>query len=193
EVYSETLQDHANTLKSLFNNSFIIRDEMGVSLATGIDGSGKPITSARSSMGHCMWACLEESRDGIQESIILDEFIPEIVERIMKPDLFAPKAGIRTLSTLSRCYMPNSYHNGSIWPHDTSIVAEGLELFGYKENALRIREALMNALMHFNTPIELFVYDEDFSEYCDSLGKGACKKQAWSAASLLKDMSTVMS
>ncbi|MDQ3076481.1 MAG: hypothetical protein M3Q63_00280 [bacterium] len=191
KVYSETLQDHANTLKSLFNNSFIIRDEMGVSLATGIDGSGKPITSARSSMGHCMWACLEESRDGIQESIILDEFIPEIAERIMKPDLFAPKAGIRTLSTLSRCYMPNSYHNGSIWPHDTSIVAEGLELFGYKENALRIREALMNALTHFNTPIELFVYDEDFSEYCDSLGKGACKKQAWSAASLLKDMSTV--
>ncbi len=189
QTYSETLETYAVHLKSRFNNTYVIKDEMGISLAAGIDGKGKLMTSARSSMGHCLWACLELGRDGIQECIVDDSLVPEIVNRLMQPDLFTPKAGVRTLSTLSRCYAPNSYHNGSIWPHDTSIISEGFELFGYKDAALIIRDALFHAVSHFNTPIELFVYDEDYQEYLDPRGHGACKKQAWSAASLLKDAS----
>jgi glycogen debranching enzyme len=184
----EILNNKARELKQRFNKIFVTHDSEGVHLAAGIDGNGKLLTSVRSSIGHCLWACLEKDRDGVQESILLDEYVPAIAERIMAPDLFAPKAGIRTLSTRSVGYSSNSYHNGSIWPHDTSIIAEGLELFGFVDYAKQIRQALLNALMHFNTPIELFVFDEDYAEYRSPLGQEACKKQAWSAAALLKDI-----
>lgn len=185
---SEHLDSEADRLKKRFNETFTIREGETISLAAGIDGAGKLLTSARSSMGHCLWASLEEI-DGGRESIISDEFIPAIVNRLLSPDLFAPQAGIRTLSTSSRAYSPQSYHNGSIWPHDTSIVAGGFEIFGFKHEADQVRRALISALTHFNTPIELFVYaDDKFSEYLSPLGQGACKKQAWSAAALLKEV-----
>ena len=185
------LGSRAVQLKQAFNAAFIVPDACGLILAAGVDGNGKLLTNARSAMGHCLWASLEEHRDGITEAIINDEYIPHIVERLMKPDLFEPHAGIRTLSSLSRSYSPNSYHNGSIWPHDTSIVASGMDNFGYHKQSSQIRSALMLALNHFQTPIELFVYDQSgYSEYCSVLGQRACKKQAWAAASLLKEVTT---
>ena len=43
-------------------------------------------------------------------------------------------------------------------------------------------------MAHFNTPIELFVFwDNRYSDYTSLSGQTACKKQAWSAASLLVD------
>ena len=35
-------------------------------------------------------------------------------------------------------YNPLSYHNGSVWPHDTPIVAAGLMRYGFVEEAKRI-------------------------------------------------------
>ncbi|MBX4197985.1 hypothetical protein KW782_01480 [Candidatus Parcubacteria bacterium] len=189
-IHSDALKQRADKLKAHFNEVFVTANDQGVFLATGVDGNGKLLTSVRSSMGHCIWSSLEKSRDGVQESIIKDEFIPKIIERLMAPDMFAPKAGIRTLSSLSVSYSPNSYHNGSIWPHDTSIIAEGFDLFGYHAEAKQVREALLYALTHFNSPIELFVYEEDYSEYCSPHGQKACLKQAWSAATLLKELAS---
>ena len=34
--------------------------------------------------------------------------------------------GIRTLSTEAAAYNPVSYHNGSVWPHDTVLAAAGM-------------------------------------------------------------------
>lgn len=188
---SEELRVRADMLKILFNQKFITSDENGIHVAAGIDGNGKLMSSVRSSMGHCLWASLETSRDGVQESIINDGYIPQIVERLMAPDMFAIKAGIRTLSTRSRGYSSNSYHNGSIWPHDTSIIAEGFEMFGFTEESETVRQALLYALLHFQSPVELFVYEDDYAEYCSPHGQKACKKQAWSAAALLKDSSFI--
>lgn len=190
EALSKRLNHEAITLKFAFNKKYIVQDAQGLLLAAGIDGNGKPLTSVRSTMGHCLWASLEESKDGKTESIIEDQYIPAIVDRLMKPDLFEPYAGIRTLSSLSRCYSANSYHNGSIWPHDTSIVASGLDIFGFTEESSQIRTAVLGALSHFKTPIELFVYDKEYSEYFSESGQRACKKQAWAAASMLRDVAT---
>jgi glycogen debranching enzyme len=187
--FSNELEARAVSLKRMFNATFVMPDVHGLILAASLDGKGKLLTSARSSMGHCLWASLEKGKDGFQESIVNDEYIPHIVGRLMKPDLFEPKAGIRTLSTLSASYSPNSYHNGSIWPHDTSIVASGMDIFGYHKESAQIRTAVLAALEHFKTPIELFVYDNDYAEYCSPRGQRACKKQAWAAASLLRDVS----
>ncbi len=49
-----------------------------------------------------------------------------MVKRLMEPDMFSGW-GIRTLSTDEKAYDPQSYHDGSIWPHDNSIIAWGLK------------------------------------------------------------------
>jgi len=182
----------AAKLKAAFNEKFVMRDAQGYILAAIIDGDGKATPVARSSMGHCLWASLHQDADGITDCIIEDKYIPLIVERLMMPDIFEPKAGIRTLSNLSKMYSPHSYHNGSIWPHDTSMVCEGLENFGYTVEAGKMRTALLSAISHFKTAIELFAYEEEsYQDYQSPHGQPACRNQAWSAASILKEVTAV--
>lgn len=169
----------AAELKRAFNEAFIIRGRRSLSLAYALDGRGKQLTAPRSSMGHVLWAAVGG------ECILASEHIPGLRNRLMARDLFVPQAGIRTLSSLSTHYHPQSYHNGSIWPHDTAILAEGLENFGYTDDANRVRHALLSAYAHFKTPVELFTYDRGLKPYKSPTGHEACKVQAWSAAALL--------
>jgi len=178
------LTKKANILKELFNKYFIIETPLEWSLAFAIDGAGRPLASPRSSMGHVLWASTEKI-DGSLDCILDGSAIPHLVNRLMAADLFEPAAGFRTLSSRSGRFDPASYHNGSIWPHDTAMVADGLETFGYAREAAAVRQALMSAYDHFKTPLELFVYDGDYREYQSANGQTACRKQAWSAAALL--------
>lgn len=186
-VLSQRLNGRADTLKKKFNASFVLEGKHGkVSLAFAIDGTGRQLISPRSSTGHVLWAAWKPEPGAIPDSVLDDVYIPAIARRLLAPDLYIPRAGIRTLSVRSRAYDSNSYHNGSIWPHDTAIVADGLENFGFREEAKRVRASLVSAYRHFNTPLELFVYaGGKFREYEGPSGQGACRKQAWSVASLL--------
>ena len=185
--FSEKLYLPAQILKQNFATFFVLPSDDG-SLAYALDGQNRPLTSARSSMGHCLWAGWRDA-DGIFNSILPDEVVPKVVDRIMAPDLFVPDAGIRTLSSNSSHFEANSYHNGSIWPHDTALIAEGLSLAGYEKEAKKVRDALLKAYEHFGTPLELFVYDGALQEYRSASGQGACQVQAWSAAALLDILS----
>ena len=40
--------------------------------------------------------------------------------------------GIRTVAKTECRYNPMSYHNGSIWPHDNALIAQGLARHGHK-------------------------------------------------------------
>ncbi|MCL5666779.1 MAG: GH116 family glycosyl hydrolase [Patescibacteria group bacterium] len=183
---SAKLTGFADDLKEKFNQKFIIKDNGGLFIASGLDGNCRPMSSARSSMGHLLWAAQTKELDGLQDCILSDEYIPQAIQRLMAPDLFVPQAGIRTLSSNSSHYDPASYHNGSIWPHDTAMAAGGMENFGYWKEAKSIGDSLKSAWEHFGTPIELFVYNQNgFMEYCGPNGQKACAKQAWSAAAIL--------
>ncbi len=175
--FGAALNLRALSLKKAFNETFVLKTpdrNKFSSIAYAVDGNGQALTSARSSMGHIMWATYKK------ECILMDEFIPGLRRRILAPDLFVPKAGIRTLSSRSKNFDPLSYHNGSIWPHDTAMLALGLENFGYRKEAVRVRAALLNAYSHFKSPIELFGYSRGFRSY-----KAACQTQAWSTVALL--------
>ena len=180
---SQRLSEKALDLKNKFNTAFVKTHGRSVAFAYALDGTGEPLWSARSSIGHCLWASYKGGTT--PESIIDDSYIPAVVKRLMRPDMFVPGAGIRTLSSSSKRYGATSYHNGSIWPHDTTIVALGFDTFGYASEAQEIRKGLMQAYRHFNTPIELFAYDGGFKEYVCPRGGRACRVQAWSAASLI--------
>ncbi len=41
--------------------------------------------------------------------------------------------GIRTLARGQPRFNPMSYHNGSIWPHDTALCAAGMAQYGDRE------------------------------------------------------------
>jgi glycogen debranching enzyme len=187
-VLSERLSSRADDLKKRFNAAFVVQGRRGrLSLAFALDGEGRQLVSPRSSMGHCLWASWQPEQGAMPDSIVAADIIPDIARRLVAPDLYVPRAGIRTLSVRSRAYDPESYHNGSIWPHDTAIVADGLEKVGFREEARRVRASLMSAYRYFNTPVELFVYRRGkYREYCGPSGQGACRTQAWSVASLLR-------
>jgi glycogen debranching enzyme len=94
--------------------------------------------------------------------------------------------GIRTLSSQEVAYNPLSYHNGSIWPHDNSIIMEGFRLYGYSQELEKLALALIGVLES----------SDDFrlpELYCGFRKRGteppvpydvACKPQAWAAGSV---------
>ena len=55
---------------------------------------------------------------------------------LMAPDLFSGW-GVRTVAIGESRYNPISYHNGTIWPHDCSIIAAGLARYGMGEQAAK--------------------------------------------------------
>lgn len=186
------LGKHARALKERFDKHFVVKQGEGLNFPAALDGAGKPVMNVRSSIGHILWASLTPKLDGVLDTILYDEYIPLLVKRILASDLFEENAGIRTLSTTSRRFRANSYHNGSIWPHDTNLIVEGLEAYGYYKEAGQIRSAMIRAINYFQTPIELFVYDNGkYKEFQTRKGKTACRKQAWSAAALLTATSTL--
>jgi len=57
------------------------------------------------------------------------QFRATLIARLLQPDLLAP-AGIRTKSTGAPRYRAGAYHNGSVWPMDSGVIADGLRRWG---------------------------------------------------------------
>ena len=57
--------------------------------------------------------------------------------------------GVRTMSRHDAGYGPLSYHNGTVWPHDNSLIAWGLARYGRHGEARRIARALLDASGEF--------------------------------------------
>jgi glycogen debranching enzyme len=78
--------------------------------------------------------------------------VEAMVGTLMGPDLLAEE-GILTLGRREARYRPGAYHQGSVWPHDTGIVAQGLERHGFHAEAedLKSRIVRANAAVR-NTP-----------------------------------------
>jgi glycogen debranching enzyme len=77
-----------------------------------------------------------------------------------------------------------SYHNGSIWPHDNSIIANGMARYGFKQRAGQV----LLALLDLSGEVELHRLPELFCGLRRRPTEGptlypvACSPQAWSAA-----------
>jgi glycogen debranching enzyme len=93
--------------------------------------------------------------------------------------------GVRTMAAGEGGYDPNSYHNGSVWPHDNAIIAEGLRRYGFHRAANRIATALIEAAPHFD-----YRLPEVFARYPRVSSNGpieyptSCSPQAWAAGSV---------
>src|SRR5215212_3917701 len=58
--------------------------------------------------------------------------------------------GVRTMSTGDAAYNPLTYHNGTVWPHDTSLGAWGLARSGRTADVATISRTLLEAARFFD-------------------------------------------
>ena len=102
--------------------------------------------------------------------------------------------GLRTLGAGEGGYSPIAYHNGSVWPHDTSIAAAGLARYGHLDEARLLTGALLDAASFYDQRRlpELFAgfarEDTPFPvEYPTSNSP-----QAWAAGAILLLVTTML-
>jgi glycogen debranching enzyme len=114
------------------------------------------------------------------------------VRRLLRDDMFSGW-GIRSLSMENPSYNPLTYHNGTVWPHDNAIAAEGMRRYGYRDEAAQVCEALIDAAEAFSHQLpEVFAgFTRDNAgvpvEYPDAL-----KPQAWAAGAPLMAIRTLL-
>ena len=171
--HARKLNREAEALREKFDREFW-DEELGT-YVLALDGDKKACRVRSSNAGQCLWT-----------RIANQDHANRLSRTLMGEDLFCGW-GIRTISSSEIRYNPMSYHNGSVWPHDTAIIASGLARYGHKQEALRILSALFEAssFMELNRLPELFC---GFHKRSDVEGPTlypvACSPQAWAAGSV---------
>jgi glycogen debranching enzyme len=177
---SSRLRRDALEFRARFLEKYWDGEKKLISLA--LDAKQRPCTVRSSNMGHCLWA-----------EILSTEQARSVCDHLMSDAMFNGY-GIRTLADTEKAYNPLSYHNGSIWPHDNSIIMEGFRRYGYVPELERLSTSL----------IEVLEGSDDFrlpELYCGFRKRGdappvpyevACKPQAWAAGSLFLMMKSML-
>lgn len=164
------LREEAARLKARFNEAFWVED--GQYFAIALDGHKRQVRSKTSNPGHALWS-----------GIVDDDRVETVARSMVAPDMFNGW-GIRTMSAAWPTYNPLSYHNGTVWPHDTALVAKGLADHGFKAEANRVLSGLFDTATHFDyyrLP-ELFCGFERTGRFSKPVPYPvACSPQAWAA------------
>jgi glycogen debranching enzyme len=173
------LRRRAAKLKADFNRDFWV-EEKGW-FAIGLDRHKRPIDALASNMGHCLWT-------GIVDADKADL----VARRLLSPEMFSGW-GLRTLATSMVGYNPISYHCGSVWPHDTAIVAAGLMRYGFVEEAQRLIMATLDAAVQQGGRLPELFGGIDRAELPMVVAyPTSCSPQAWAAASPLLMLRTLL-
>ncbi len=133
---AERLEREAEELRRAFNEAFWV-EERGGYYALALDRDKRKVDSKCSNMGHLLWS-----------GIVPPERVDAVVDALMGEAMWSGW-GIRTMSAEDMAYNPLSYHNGTVWPHDNSLIAAGLVRYGRWPEALRIVQRLLEASTHF--------------------------------------------
>jgi glycogen debranching enzyme len=133
---ADRLERDAAELKRRFDEAFWVEDRGGY-YALALDGKKEKVDALCSNIGHLLWS-----------GIVPEERVDAIVDQLMGEALWSGW-GVRTMSTEDAGYNPLSYHNGTVWPHDNSLVAWGLARYGRWPEAQRIVHRMLTAAKHF--------------------------------------------
>lgn len=179
ESLAERLLVQAEELRDRFNRDFWIEERGHYALA--LDGQKRQVDSLTSNTGHLLWS-----------GIVTVDRAPRVVERLMSHDMFTGW-GLRTMSASDAGYNPIEYHNGTVWPHDTAIVAEGMRRYGFREEAARLAVSLFEAAQEFSYRLpEVFAGLPRNETEMPVAYPTASRPQAWSAGAPLMALRTLM-
>ncbi len=177
--YADALERQAADLKRRFNKDFWVED--GQFFAVALDADGSKVDSLSSNIGHLLW------------SGIVDKGKAKAVARhLMGPTLFSGW-GVRTLAEGEGRSNPIGYHTGAVWPFDNSFIAWGLRRYGFKAEAARIADGILDAAEFFDGRLpEAFAgYERSYTRYPVEYPT-ACSPQAWSTGTPLLLLRTML-
>ncbi len=173
EERADKLDLEARKLRQRFDEVFW-DEELGTYIVA-ICGTGHACRVRTSNAGHALYT-----------GIALPERAERLVRTLMDRSSFCGW-GVRTVAAGEARYNPMSYHNGSVWPHDNAMIAEGFARYGYSRAAARIFGGLFDASIY----IELRRLPELFCGFVRQRSRGptfypvACSPQAWAATAPL--------
>jgi len=137
-----------------------------------IDGEGQLCRVRTSNPGHLLFMGLPDPTRAAQ-----------VGANLLTP-AFHTGWGLRTLASGEARYNPMSYHNGSVWPHDTALCAAGLARYGDRAAAVRLLRGMFEAAVHFDLRLpELFCGFPRMQGSTPVAYPVACLPQAWAAGS----------
>jgi glycogen debranching enzyme len=134
---ADRLERDAEELRTRFNEAFWNEDRGGY-YVLALDGEKRQVDSLCSNIGHLLWS-----------GIVQPDRVDRVVDALMGPDLWSGW-GVRTMSAAEAGFNPLSYHNGTVWPHDNSLIAWGLARYARWPEAQRIVRRMLNAAGHFD-------------------------------------------
>nr|MEA2797216.1 hypothetical protein [Phenylobacterium sp.] len=161
----------AARLRDIVEARFWMEEEGFYGIA--IDGEGALCRVLTSNPGHLLFAGLPAP-----------DRARRVANHLLSPPFFSGW-GIRTLANTQPRFNPMSYHNGSVWPHDTALCAMGLARYGEREGVVRLMAALFETASHFEMRLP-----ELFCGFPRAAGEPpvdypvACLPQAWAAGSV---------
>jgi glycogen debranching enzyme len=168
---AERLDAEAEELRRRFDDAFWCHDERGGFYALALDGENRRVDALTSNVGHPLWS-----------GIALPERVDAIADQLMGEDLWSGW-GVRTMSRRDAGYSPIAYHNGTVWPHDNSLIAWGLARAGRWREAQRIVRRLIEASRHFDCQLpEVFAGFPRAETPFPIAYPTAARPQAWAAA-----------
>ncbi len=165
-------RERARALQKKFHEAFWLPDMRTYALA--LDGEKRALEVQSSDAGQLLWT-----------GIVPEEVAPRLVQTLMSDALWTGW-GIRTLGCEEARYNPVSYHNGSVWPHDTALIAGGLARYGFADEARLIRDAVFDlAASQIDLRPPELVGGYARTQAPPVPYPTACRPQAWDAAALL--------
>ena len=177
---SAQLAREATELQQRFEKAFWM-DDVGF-YAIALDRDKKQVGTIGSNPGHCLWS-----------GIVAKERVDAVVDRLLDPSMDCGW-GIRTYASGQPGYNPVGYHTGTVWPHDNALIAAGMKRAGRHDAADRIATRIFEAAQHspdFRLP-ELFCgFDRGLADVPVPYPV-ACSPQAWSAATALSLLQTML-
>ncbi len=161
----------AETIRQAVERRFWMEDKNFYAIA--LDGEGEPCRVLSSNPGHLLFT-----------GLVAPHRARKVAERLLGRD-FAPGWGVRTLAFGEARFNPMSYHNGSVWPHDTAICAMGLSHYGERDGVVALTAALFETAASFEMRLP-----ELYCGFSRKPGEPpvaypvACLPQAWAAGSV---------
>ena len=168
---SRTWRARAAHLADLIERRFWVQEMDFYGLA--IDGEDELCRARASNAGHLLFCGIPSAERASR------------VARQLLSECFCSGWGIRTLAQGEARYNPMSYHNGAIWPHDTSLCAAGIARYCGAEFIVPLLSELFEAANQFAMRLP-----ELYCGFARCPGQGptpypvACLPQAWASGAL---------
>jgi glycogen debranching enzyme len=156
-------------LQARFDTAFWCEDRGGF-YALALDAEKQRVDSLTSNIGHLLWT-----------GIVPPQRADAVVDQLMGEALWSGW-GVRTMSSADGAFNPLSYHNGTVWPHDNSLIAWGLARCGRWPESHRIARRMLSAAGHFANQLpEVFAGFSRTATPFPIAYPTAARPQAWAA------------